>query len=233
MNENFYSKKLICPICKSHFQTTKIKSEKVKIERKDTDLFRYFKSENPYFYEINVCPSCGFSYSDNFNQELDTAAIGKFLKTVSLQWKKQDYTGKRNVTQAIETYKLALLTAQTIDLNENIIASILLRISWLNRLIGNSNEEKRFMKGAVDFFEKTYSTSMLHSDKSMSSEMMVYLLGELNYRLGQYDESIKWFNIGITKYARSPYAKKQTIDMMRNRWMDIKEEMKNQTEQSG
>lgn len=225
MDDVLYKKGMTCPVCEKEFKTTKIKHSMLKYVGSDTDLFRHYEGGNPYLYEINVCPNCGFSFSDNFSQRLSTSQIANFLKSVSKQWKKQDYCSERSINEAVETYKLALLSGQVVELKEGSIAGICMRLSWLNRMIGNLDEEMRFMKAEVGLLKKVYEIEGI-GDESISPEILVYLLGELNYRLGNFEDSKRWFGIAISKYAGSRNVKKQTADMIKDRWMEIKDKMK-------
>jgi uncharacterized protein (DUF2225 family) len=224
MSERLYNKNVVCPICQNKFETAKVRHEWIRVLKRDTDLQEYFKEENPYFYEINVCPGCGFSFSDNFNEKLSDAQIDRFKKAVSNQWKKADYGGERDANEGIEVYKLALLSAQVLGLKNSTIAGILLRICWLNRILGNHAEEKRFMGGAAEFYEKAYEMEDADTGESLRPEIILYLLGELNYRLGKNPEAVKWFSSAISKCNSDPSVKPRTVNMIRDRWMDIKNE---------
>ena len=226
MDDNLYLRAIDCPVCSNPFKSTKTKSSKLRFVKSDTDMCRYFEGGNPYLYEINVCPSCGFSFSDNFKQDIDYTRKSEFIKTVSSHWKKQNFCGERTIDEAIETYKLALLSGRFIGLSEGNTAGICMRICWLNRMAGNLVEEKRFMKAAGELYHKVYEMGGFRGGQDISPEILVYLLGELNYRLGDHNECMKWFNIAISKYSRDPFIKKQTVDMILERWMDIKEDIK-------
>lgn len=222
MDENLFLKNVDCPMCGKPFKTTKVRDSKIRLIKRDTDLFRQYEGPNPYLYEINVCPECGFSYYDTFKQTLGDNQIERFIQTISQQWTKKDFCGERTAEQAIETYKLALLSSRIIGLKDSVLAGICLRICWLNRMIGNNDEEKKFMKGAVEFFEKAYDKEDLNASEGLGPEMVVYLLGELNYRLGSNPDAVRWFNIALSKYNNDPAVKKHTIDMIRDRWIEIK-----------
>jgi uncharacterized protein (DUF2225 family) len=226
MNEIYYNKKIICPVCSTHFKGTKIKKSMLHNIKTDTDLCRYFKDANPYYYDINVCPECGFSFSDSFEKKLSTAEIDKFLKSITARWKKQDLCGERSFEQAVDSLKMALLCGQVIGLKEINLAGICLRLCWLYREKSMTEEEKRFMKAAVGFYEKAYEMQGLNDEKEMRPELVVYLIGELNFRLGNFKDSVKWFNLAISRYSRDPAVKKQTMNMIKDRWMEIKDAMK-------
>lgn len=227
MNDELYIKSVKCLACTSVFKTTKVKDSKVRLLKRDTDFFRYYEGANPYFYEINVCPSCGFAFSDNLKHELNEKQLEKFISAVSHNWRNQDYGDQRDLNQAIETYKLAYLSGQVIGLKASVMAGICLRICWLYRLMENPEEEKRFINGAVGYFTNAYDSEDMTGNEGMTPEMLVYLLGELNFRLGNGSEAAKWFNIALSKYGRDPSVKKQTIDMVRDRWLEIKDQVVN------
>jgi len=225
MDEIFYNHNCTCPICAIDFKTKRIHENKIIILKLDSDYCEYFQGPNPYFYEINVCPNCGFSFTDNLNKKLSANNIDNFIKVFASQSNRINYTGERNLVQAIETYKLGIICGQIIEMKPSYLAKICLKICWLYRINQDIKEELKFIKGAVDFFEKAYETEDFNRSDSMEPEMIVYLLGDLNYRYGNYEETKKWFNIGISKYGNSAVAKKQIIQKMRDRWFEIKTEV--------
>lgn len=227
MDDKYYNKAVICPVCNNHFKSIKVKQSMLHLIKRDTDLCMHYEGVNPYYYEINVCPECGFSFSDHFDKELSDGEKGRFLNTITAHWKKQNLCGQRSFEQAVEAFKMALLCGQVIKLKESNLAGICLRLCWLYREKGIVEEEKRFMKAAAEFYEKAYEIGDPSDGKDTRPEIIVYLLGELNFRLGEFKEAVKWFNLGISKYSRSPEVKKQTADMIRDRWLEIKDRIKN------
>ena len=228
MNDIYYTKKIICPVCSNHFKSVKVRNSMLHHIKTDADFCRYFEGVNPYYYEINVCPECGFSFSDNFKKELSTAETDKFSKSITSHWKKKDLCGERSFEQAVDAFKMALLCGQVVGLKDSNLAGICLRLCWLYREKSMIEEEKRFMKAASDFYVKAYEMEGLNDKNEMRPEIIVYLIGELNFRLGNFKESVKWFNLAISKYSRDPSVKKQTMDMIKDRWMEIKDTIKSE-----
>ncbi|HBM81528.1 MAG TPA: hypothetical protein DD426_11965 [Clostridiaceae bacterium] len=226
MDDIYYMKKFTCPVCENAFSSTKIKSSKLIPLKTDTDMCTYYKGLNPYFYEINVCPKCGFAFSDHFKHELRVNDKSSFLKIFSSRWKKQDLCGIRTFDQAVDAFEIAILSGQIVNLNPGKMAVICLRLSWIYRMQNKKDDERRFMKSAVDLLEKAYEVGGIDDDEDISPEILVYLLGELNFRLRNRNETVKWFNIAISRYSKDPSVKKRISNMISDRWLEIKDNFK-------
>lgn len=219
-------KDMTCPICQMSFNTTKVRTTKLRMLDRDTDFCTYYEGVNPYFYEINVCPECGFAFSDNFNDSIADENANKFREIVSSKWAKRDFGGLRDIDQAIESFKLAIASAQIVGLKDSRVAGLCLRIAWLYRIKENREEEVRFMKWAVRLYEKAYQWEDFDTEDSMDMGTVLYLLGELNYRIGNYEKASNWFNIAITKLTNAPGVSARTMVLIRDRWHDIRADIK-------
>ncbi len=71
-----YEKKVQCLFCHEPFSTTRIRSRFIRIERVDSDFYQEYKDPNlnPYYYEVDVCPYCGFAFSENFAPDFPPGA---------------------------------------------------------------------------------------------------------------------------------------------------------------
>lgn len=59
--KNLFLKGVTCPVCKNSFRTPTVKVNAPRITSRDSDLFIRYSVENPYFYEVWLCPSCGYA----------------------------------------------------------------------------------------------------------------------------------------------------------------------------
>ncbi|GBF12115.1 DUF2225 domain-containing protein [Tepidibacillus sp. HK-1] len=217
MDEVFYEKKVKCLYCKEDFKTLKMRQSKTKVIKRDADYCPYYEGVNPLFYEVNVCPHCGFAFTDSFSpiRELKNNRI------------KQDYIDKiqvpqlckkRSIQDAIYCYKLALYTATILEEQNFIIANLCMRIAWINRYLQNKEEELRFLKNALDTYYEIYETEDL--DKiPMDKYTFIYLIGELQGRLGDYEKMRRWFSMIFEDKNVTP----KILKMARDRWNEYKE----------
>ncbi|MEI7025006.1 DUF2225 domain-containing protein [Paenibacillus sp. y28] len=217
--EPLYQIQVTCIQCESTFQTSRIRPSFKKAKRSDTDFCLYFDQRvNPEFYVVRVCPSCGFASTENFSPSMSPAARKEFTDKISKQWTKKNYGGERSWEEALHTYKLALLCAQLKNEKQRVIAGLLHHIAWMYRYKQMEAEERRFMQFALEAYIRVFETEELEDNNAR----LMYLIGELNRRLTNYNEAVRWF-------SRVIHDKKimdaGMIRACREQWMATREDM--------
>lgn len=96
----------------------------------------------------------------------------------------------------METYQLALLTAQTIGEHQRVVAGLLHHIAWLFRYRGMEAEEQRYLRFALEAYISVYE----YEWQDQNDARLMYMIGELHRRLGEYNEA------GNTSLASSGQA---------------------------
>lgn len=187
-----YLKKVKCPVCNNEFETSKIRSSRLRIEKKDTDLLTYYKTENPIKYNIFVCPECGFSAMEKRFVKMKSEQREIIKEKVSTKWVSRDYSGYRSIEKALETYKISLYCGQLLQIGSYELGTICLRIGWLNRMIKNP-EENKYLRFTINLFEDFYFNGTFSGETS-DDVTIGYLIGELHRRLGENKEAIDWFS---------------------------------------
>ena len=94
---------------------------------------------------------------------------------------------------AIERYKIALLNAMLTNAPDSTKAMISLKISWMFRLLEDKAQESIFMGQALEAFTDAY-TKEVFTIYGLQRDSMMYLLGELNRRMKNYDEALLWYS---------------------------------------
>jgi uncharacterized protein len=224
----FYQKKMECLYCKTTFQSTKIRSRFIKLSHHETDFRPVYKDEriNPLLYNVNVCPECGFSFTDDFTKYIVPAVKVEIQEKLTNNWSKQDYGGNRSTTEAINTYKLAILSG-TLKKEKNItVAGLYLRTAWLYRSIKNDEQEKRFTTLALNEYIKTYMNDDFNGT-GMSETKLLYLIAELQLRLQHFREAASYFSKVLAKQKSS--LEPRIIEMARDRWHEMRDDYKKAT----
>ncbi len=191
----FYSKHFVCTVCEKKFTSKKVKTSAIRTASRDTDFYTKYIGEDPSWYEVIVCPHCGYSAFETGFNELAPAHRELIAKTVMPKWNPRDFGKERTLPEVIEAHMLAMLCYQIIGAKKSVLGKMALRLAWLYREL-DSEKEKSYMEAAVRNFEEAYSSERLDDDKANEINVM-FLLGELNRRLGRYTEAARWFGLLI------------------------------------
>ncbi|CAM3847639.1 DUF2225 domain-containing protein [Cohnella lubricantis] len=209
---------ITCLCCGFEFSTSRVRPSLKRATRTDTDFCSYFGVANPDFYVVRVCPSCGYASTENSSDRLTDKQKQAYLDQIGKMWSARDYGGERTLEEALACYKLALLSAQAVEENDRLIASLLHHIAWLYRYQGNEGMELKFLQFALDSYIQAYQTER-DADKNAR---LLYLIGELHRRTGNYHEAVRWFTRVIHDKSITDAA---MIRASREQWTQIREDL--------
>ena len=180
--------------------------------KRDSDFCIHYRGENPAFYNVYVCPQCGYGFTDNFKSPLSKEK--EIIKT-EINPAEDDLCGSRSVEKAIIAYQTALRCALLGGERETIIAGLYLHLAWFNRFRKNKDEEVKNLKKAIKYYEKA-----IESDRELENPATVfYLIGEISSRIGDDKKAVKFFaHIINNKEINNP----NVIRMARERWQEIR-----------
>jgi len=220
MDSGLYNKDVICPVCSKKFTVTKVKAKSCKIVSKDTDFCIYYEGLNPIFYDIWVCEHCGYAAQSDKYEDISTKDAKTVKEKISHRWHERSFSGERSIDNALETFKLALFNLQLRNAKSSEIARVCIRIAWLYRLKGDERE-RDFLNFALRSYSEAYETEHFPAEK-LDEYTCMYMIGELNRRLENYEEAAKWFSKLIT----SPNARRNSklIENAREQFQLVKEQ---------
>ncbi len=213
-----YDKKIDCPFCKKQFKTKKVRSRFIKPLRVDSDFCPIFSEDDhsPLYYYVVICTECGLAFTEDFTDYFSQAARDKVAKEITSRVDKNvDYCSERDFDTAIRTYKLAIYSAQLVKEKHIVFAHLCLRLAWTYRGKGNRDEEVRFLKLALNEYEKVFTNSDFDPEKIPEMQVL-YMIGELNRRLGNYSEAVKYFATVTEHEDKSRYIK--YVNLAREQW---------------
>lgn len=188
-----YDKNLKCPNCKMNFTSKKVFTTKLQILKTDTDLKKTYKNINPYIYEINLCPYCGYAFGENANVHLPKyrveALIDYFLNIKDFS----HFTKERSIEDAIRIFKLSLYIAERISQPSYIKAGLSIKIAWLYRETQNWDMEKKYLEMAFIHYENSYSNEDFEK-VGYKNYFMIYMLSDLSRRVNNYERAKRWYS---------------------------------------
>jgi uncharacterized protein (DUF2225 family) len=221
-----FDKTVTCTICTNTYKTKRVRSRFIRALRSDSDFCSYYEDEenSPLLYYVSVCPTCGYSVSDEFSTHFPPNTLAAIKKSVSSHWGNKDYGQKRLVKEAIEAYKLAIYCATLKKEKHIVLAGLYMRLVWILRKEGIVDQEIRFMKMAVTEYVQSY----LNEDfkmTDMTQIKLLYLIGDLYRRLGDDKQASVYLSKVIQQ--KSETIEKRMIEMAREAWQEIRESQKN------
>ncbi|RIW38857.1 DUF2225 domain-containing protein [Bacillus salacetis] len=219
----FYQKKVVCLCCKNLFLSTKVRTRFIKLSHHETDFRPVYKDDeiNPLLYNVNVCPECGFSFTDDFTKYFVPAVKQDIEERLTNQWIKQDFSGRRSITEAINTYKLAILSASLKREKSITTAGLYLRTAWLYRSTPDEQQENRFLALALNEYIKAYMNDDFKGTE-MSETKILYLIAELQLRLRNLREAASYFSKVLAQQKNS--IEPRIIEMARERWHEMRDD---------
>ncbi|WPC42119.1 DUF2225 domain-containing protein [Clostridium sp. JS66] len=206
-----YNREVTCPVCDNVFKVKAVKTSAARILRKDSDSFIIFDVINPYFYDVWICNKCGYAAMKRDFNKIRNSEIELVKEKIKPKWHPKAYPDVYDVNVAIERFKLSLLNYYVIDAKASKKAMNCLKIAWMYRLLKDSENETLFLKQALEGFNSAYFNEgfpLYNMDKFTS----MYIIGELNRRLGNNEDSLKWFSEIITAQSAPSKLKDRSRD---------------------
>ncbi|NLC11024.1 MAG: DUF2225 domain-containing protein [Firmicutes bacterium] len=212
MTEDLFLKNCDCPLCGKAYATPRVKRSKLRPSKVESDFCIRYKGLNPIYYQVMVCPNCGYSYTEHFSplRPQDKEMLKKRISPA-----KNDFTGERTLELAVESYKRALLCAMMKKEKHSLLAALNLHLAWLYRFAEDKSREEEFLQRARDYYLKMYEEEADIKDLAR----VVYLIGELNRRLGNIKEAGRWFTRVINDKEINDRG---IIRMARERWQELR-----------
>ncbi|MDQ2085992.1 DUF2225 domain-containing protein [Herbivorax sp. ANBcel31] len=222
MEEALYSKSITCPVCDKKIEVTKVKSKNCIVSSRDTDFCVYYETVNPIFYDVWVCEFCGYAAQADKFEQISSRNADKIVKNITPHWKKRSFNGERSLEKALEAFKLALYNVQKINSKAIDYAKICLRIAWLYRLL-EDEKEIEFLRHSLKFYYEVYEKEDLPIGK-LDKFTCMYMIAELNRRVGEYEEAMVWFNRLVS--SQEARQKKVLMEKARDQYYLTKKQKK-------
>ncbi|MFZ5644509.1 MAG: DUF2225 domain-containing protein [Bacillota bacterium] len=223
-DEVFFKKEYTCPLCRKKFGSLKPRQKYIVIERTDEDFCTYYKTVNPLFYEINVCPLCGYSFNNSTSGPVKIEIKDSLIKILTDIWGQANYCGLRELESAIETFKLAIECQRGRGADDGAMGKLFLKLAWLYRYSRDNNDhEQKNLEKALYHLSKSFENGSEGPKEEMN---LMFLLGQLSRMLGYDKDAVNWF-IRITQHPDKksyPYM----VNRARDAWQNLRAELKGQ-----
>lgn len=203
---HLYDKKVTCPVCDETFSVKAVKTSSYRMKSKDSDFFIKYDLINPYFYDVWICNSCGYAAMKADFEKIKSFQKDLIKQNITSKWRGRVYTEPYDVNIAIERYKLSLLNYYYMEAPASKKAMNCLKLAWMNRLNEDDKAEKEYISQALKGFNDAYFNEDFPI-YGMDRFTIMYLIGELNRRLGNSSDALLWFGNVVTAPGSPPKLK--------------------------
>ncbi|GAU77671.1 DUF2225 domain-containing protein [Fusibacter sp. 3D3] len=191
---DLFDRQYTCNICGNAFVSKQVKTSALRIKLRERDFHTYYSSESPIYYGVICCPNCGYSkFEKDFKAQISGTDMGLVKQLISSNWRYQNYCDQRDTNTAIRVHLIALANYKVLKASAYTLGKLYLRLAWFYRELESNAEELKYLKWALEAFVQGYETEKRDENDEKELEI-IYLLGELNRRMGNYQEAIKWFS---------------------------------------
>lgn len=197
LKSHLYDKQITCPVCESNFKARSVKTSSYRVIKHDSDFFIRYALINPYFYDVFICNSCGYSAMKNDFSRIRNYQVDAIKEKITSKWNGRNYPDIYDINIAIERYKLSLLNYFVMEAKSSKKAMNCLKLAWMYRLMEDQSNELIFLKQALDGFNEAYFNEDFPI-YGMDKFTCMYLIGELNRRIGNNSDALSWFSSVIT-----------------------------------
>jgi len=206
-----YDKEVTCPVCQNVFKARAVKTSAYRVKKKDSDFHIVYDVINPYFYDVWLCNVCGYAAMKSDFEKIRNFEVEAVQKKITPKWRGRRYPEVFDLDVAIERYKLSLLNYVLMETKASKKAMNCMKIAWMYRLKDDEVNEQIFLKQALEGFNEAYFNENFPI-YGMDNHTVMYLLGELNRRINNTDEAMKWFSQVITTHGVAPKLKELARD---------------------
>lgn len=204
----FLTKNVNCKLCGNEFSTQFIRKSKLPVVKTDSDFCVHYEQEIPFYYNVLICPECGYGFLDSFAKNPDEKMHEKISPLPD------DFSGKRDNALAEKAYQRVIECAKRQKESDAVLASLHLQMAWIFRIRGDQENELTMLNEALGYYIDVYEKSDIEDPSKV-----IYLIGELNRRLGKNKEAVFWFN----KVANDEQSNKAMRRMARQAWQSLRD----------
>ncbi len=176
-----------CPACETTFESHTVEAV-VTYKGRETDFRVYSHGEDPLLYYALICPHCNYA-AYSMEDPLDTDLF-EFVRSEEYLRPMDDGT-PLDFSQPSTKHVLIARILERKDLENEKIAREYLSAAWLARSSENFEDEKRYQKLALKYFQLAQIQNEISEDQI---NIIIYLIGEINRRIGEFHTALDFFS---------------------------------------
>lgn len=223
--EAIFDKHYTCPVCDLSFSSKMIRTGKIKLSGKDTDLRPFYEDVDPHKYDVVCCDKCGYAALTRYYGKLSMRQIKEIHDKIGVSFKGLNNDSELySYDEAIIRYKLALVNCIVKGAKNGERAYTSLKLAWVLRgkraLLDKEKDVdqiKQLYKDELECIQNAYDgfvAAMANESfpiAGLDENTLMYLVAELARRLGKYEESARMLGKVITSRTTPDRLKDQAL----------------------
>ncbi|MCT4781256.1 MULTISPECIES: DUF2225 domain-containing protein [Exiguobacterium] len=205
---DLYAKKCRCPYCLKETETQRVLSRHIRTDRTDFDGFIHYQGPNVYYYEPIQCHQCHFIFHESF-EKLRPDVRDTLTEVLPLLPVLPFAATERSTKQALHLYKFCLYMAQVTLQKESIQAMLGVRISWMYRLLENTEQELTWIGRSVKKYETIYLEYTDAVRTGIPHDVLLLRISDLYATLADTDNAKQWYSLIFQSKTVSDRIKKE------------------------
>lgn len=214
-----FDKEVSCPFCQEKFLAKMLRSSKLKLERIDSDLRKHFQDIDPIWYDIWVCPGCGYAnFAGDFLDVKETMKKRILANRENLPQHALRFSNPRRIEEVLSSYHLAIQWLEILGGEPEKLGRAWLRLSWLYQDLNDQEKSDMARRKAFEHFKAAYQ-DYSGPISVQQEQQLALILGELALRDKNYRDAHKYLRAAI----RDQGGNKQLNNMARDRIQDLRQ----------
>ncbi|MDD6401118.1 MAG: DUF2225 domain-containing protein [Lachnospiraceae bacterium] len=220
-----FDKKYKCPICDFEFVSKCVRTGKLKIIGKDSDLRPLYDKFDPLKYDAITCEKCGYSAISKYYGKVSTRQIKSIAEYIGKEFKGiNNHLTKFTYEDAIARHKLALVTSVVKDAKDSEKAYTCLKLAWVLRgkrlcLDKNDAEAKRLLQDEMECISNVYEgfTAAISSEvfpiAGMDEFTLKYIMADCARKLKKFEEAERLVGTILVSRNASQRVKNEALNL--------------------
>lgn len=209
-----------CPVCEGKTRVVKYKT-RLPVLSRDVDLCIRYQGINPYLYTVMNCELCGYAAEEKkFLTKLPNKTRENLMSFLSDGSMIVKFHEDRSLEEAVAITEMAIYFCEMTDRSPSRKANLYMRIAWMYRYAEDKENEKVYLAKAAEEYEEALKTERAFTG-NLSTNTIVYILGAINYLIGNYDAATTHISHIISdQNVRTQEAR--VYDLARSLWEDVR-----------
>ncbi len=221
-NEMFYSdevskahyviRDLTCPNCNKSFKMPAPRYNRIRLKDTYENLRAEYEGTEPVYYEVVFCPHCGYSRLKANFEKLNDKHRKAFKMEIGSKYRQRPNEIAINGQQAMDRYKMGLITAKAMQLPASEFAVLNYKLSWVNQVLGDKVGYIQNVSNSYKWFEKALAEENFPV-LSIDNDTVEYLMSVFAKDIGDYATALKHCGVVLTSATASERLKNRARDL--------------------